>query len=99
MSKVQHLHTYKRVNTAGGFWWVCTDPGCRSRDKKEFLLGKFARCPCGATYTLTNESFRRKNPTCLSCVKDKVLKVAMEKALDLSHNTTDLLNDLFGKKD
>lgn len=95
MSKVKHYHIYQRVDKEG-VYWRCTSPSCRHRDKKEYLHGKWAQCPtCDSLYLLTNESFRRKNPTCPKCISNKTSSKVAQKEQDVSLETINIIDELF----
>lgn len=93
MPSLNHVHIYVRAGARKkNKTFMCSDPHCTHKEKKEYLVGKASRCPnCLAEFVLTNEDLKRRRPLCLACRNTKEAQIFKEKRSTLSEILGDLL--------
>ena len=79
MTKIQHVHKYKRLRyKSGNEIFFCALPDCNQKINPALALGKRSICwRCGESFIMTEYSLRLAKPHCESCHKSKNEKVEL----------------------
>jgi len=91
MNELKHYHTWERPIPKSPYF-MCKDPHCTKKEKKEFLVGKAARCPkCDSIYTLTRIQLRYRLPKCDNCIETRLRREVKQ---EIQNITTDIINEI-----